>query len=101
VPSEAIASGRLRLDLYYRLAGTTIELPPLRDRREDIPLLVSRFLSQTAASRGGAAPVLSAEALHALSAYDWPGNVRELENEIERAAVLCPGGPIGPDDLSS
>jgi len=100
VPSEAIASGRLRLDLYYRLAGTTIELPPLRDRREDIPLLASRFLAQNGASRGAAAPVLSAEALQALSAYDWPGNVRELENEIERAAVLSAGGPIGAGDLS-
>jgi transcriptional regulator with GAF, ATPase, and Fis domain len=100
VPSEAIASGRLRLDLYYRLAGMTIELPPLRARREDIPLLAARFLARAAVS--GAPPArLSSEALQSLSSYDWPGNVRELENEIERAAVLSSGGEITLADLST
>ena len=100
VPSEAIASGRLRLDLYYRLAGMTIELPPLRARREDIPLLAARFLARGAGARGTAPPRLSSGALQALSAYDWPGNVRELENEIERAAVLSSGEEIAVSDLS-
>ena len=99
-PSEAIASGRLRLDLYYRLAGMTIELPPLRARREDIPLLAARFLARAAGAGGAAPPRLSPEALQALSSYDWPGNVRELENEIERAAVLSSAGEISVSDLS-
>src|SRR5262249_12058553 len=99
-PSEAIASGRLRLDLYYRLARMTVELPPLRARREDIPLLAARFLARAAAPRGALPPRLSPDALQALSAYDWPGNAREHEDEIERAAVLSSGGEIAVSDLS-
>jgi serine/threonine-protein kinase PknK len=100
VPADAIASGRLRLDLYYRIAGTTIDLPPLRARREDIPALAARFLARRAAAAGASVTRISADALQALSAYDWPGNVRELENEIERASILATGEEILLSDLS-
>jgi two-component system, NtrC family, nitrogen regulation response regulator GlnG len=89
--------GRFREDLYYRLNVVTITLPPLRDRRRDIPLLVEHFLVKHAPSLGerGVAP----EALDRLTGHDWPGNVRELENVIQRAMVLATSGVILPEHL--
>jgi DNA-binding NtrC family response regulator len=79
-------AGRFREDLFYRLNVITVTLPPLRERREDIPLLIEHFLEE--AGRKGAPRTISAEALQALCAYHWPGNVRELRNEVQRAAAL-------------
>jgi len=89
--------GRFREDLYYRLHVITIHLPPLRERREDIPLLVQHFLLKYGEENEKPGPELAPEALDLLMAYDWPGNVRELENVIERAVVLSTGPHIGPD----
>lgn len=91
---EAIAQGSFREDLYYRLNVVTLTLPSLRERKEDIPLLVRTFL-QAAAIRTGAAPKhLAPKAISALLAYDWPGNIRQLENVIEQAVALSPGQVI-------
>ncbi len=86
-----VSEGRFREDLYYRLNVLQITVPPLRDRREDIPLLVRHFVGKTTNSKDAVGISVSKEAISALSAYDWPGNVRELENAIERAAILCTG----------
>ena len=83
--------GRFRNDLYYRLSVFPIEIPPLRDRREDIPLLVSFFVSKSAAALGKSIDSIDTASLDALTAYDWPGNVRELRNVIERAVILNSG----------
>ncbi len=91
--------GRFRQDLYYRLKVVHIELPPLRDRRDDIPLLVHHFLKKVAQANGLPAKGVSHEALKYLYQYDWIGNVRELENVIERAVILCDGDEIRPQDL--
>ncbi len=91
---EEIRRGSFRSDLYYRLNVITLHLPPLNERREDVPILADHFLSRFAASRQRTPPRLSAEALTALQAYDWPGNVRELENALERAAILTHDGEI-------
>jgi len=102
-PEEAVRAGLLRGDLYYRLNVVPIHLPPLRERREDIPLLAQHFLRRFAEQYerdGGAKLRLSAEALRALTAYHWPGNVRELRNLMERLASLAlPGQEIGVEDL--
>jgi DNA-binding NtrC family response regulator len=87
-----------RQDLFYRLHVFAIRVPPLRERREDIPLLVAHFLASFAA-RGQALASLTAEALAALAAHEWPGNVRELENTLERLAVEARGGTIDVVDL--
>ena len=87
---EAIAAHRFRQDLYYRLGVIVIRLPALRERREDIPLLVEQFV-HTAVVRSGRPLTISADAVAALAAYSWPGNVRELENTIERLAVFSRG----------
>jgi two-component system response regulator AtoC len=84
-----VAAGRFREDLYYRLAGLEIEIPALRERREDIPRLVAHFLARSCIRLGLSPRQVDPEAMKTLVAYDWPGNVRELENTIERAAVLC------------
>jgi DNA-binding NtrC family response regulator len=94
---EMTAQGRFREDLYYRLNVITVELPPLRERREDIPLLVQHFLEKYTEESRRAPIVLTPAALDRLMSYDWPGNVRELENVIERAVVLCPDREIGVD----
>lgn len=91
--------GRFRQDLYYRLKVVHIEVPPLRDRRDDIPLLVHHFLKKVAQANGLPAKGVSHEALKYLYQYDWIGNVRELENVIERAVILCDGAEIRPQDL--
>jgi DNA-binding NtrC family response regulator len=96
---EEIRRGGFRSDLYYRLNVITLHLPPLRDRRDDIPVLSEFFLERFAASRGKEPPRLSSDALTSLQSYDWPGNVRELENALERAAILSEGGEIGPSAL--
>src|SRR3569833_2907091 len=82
-----VRAARFREDLYYRLAGLEIQIPALRERREDIPRLVAHFLERSCARLGLPPRQVDAEAMKVLAAYDWPGNVRELENTIERAAV--------------
>lgn len=94
-----VAQGKFREDLFYRLNVYQVTLPPLRDRREDIPALAAHFLSRQAARDGRAPATLTREAMALLQAYDWPGNVRELENALERAALLSEGNPIGPEHL--
>ena len=93
-PRDAVREGRLREDLYYRLNVFNIDVPPLRERKDDIPGLVARFLAQSP----GAGPLTPA-AMACLQGYDWPGNVRELQNVIERAAVLGQGKPIDTEFL--
>jgi two-component system nitrogen regulation response regulator NtrX len=88
---EEINAGRFREDLFYRLNVVPVKLPPLRERREDIPELVSHFLARFAAERRMPAPRISEEAMAALQAHDWPGNVRQLRNIIERTLILAPG----------
>ena len=92
--SEEIAAGRFREDLYYRLNVVPVRLPPLRERREDIPELVSHFLARFAAERRMLPPSISDEAMAALQAHDWPGNVRQLKNIIERTIILAPGDRV-------
>ena len=97
---KAVARNEFRQDLFFRLNVLPVHLPPLRDRLEDIPALVSHFMQQIATREGGSKPALvfSEEALSVLMAYSWPGNVRELQNIAERAAVLCRGnGTVGPE----
>jgi len=89
---KEVRSGRFREDLYYRLKVVPIELPPLRDRREDIPLLIHHFFKRHAAAFNKPVPNISAEAINALRDFSWPGNVRELENLIERLVVLSKEG---------
>jgi len=96
---KKIKEGAFREDLYYRLNVIPIPLPSLRERREDIPLLVKHFLQGKASQRGHRPYKISRHALNVLCAYDWPGNVRELENAIERAATLCEGERIQYADL--
>lgn len=96
---EEVKAKRFRDDLYYRLNVIELKLPPLRDRREDIPLLVDAFLKKCSESRGKAVKGVSEPALAMLMDYGWPGNVRELENVIERAVTLSQGEKIAPDDL--
>jgi two-component system, NtrC family, response regulator AtoC len=93
--AQAIAAGTFRSDLFYRLRVIQIEMPPLRERREDIPYLAAHFLRQFGRRRPGGAPGITQEALRLLQDYPWPGNVRELENVIERAVVLCRGDTVG------
>ncbi|MBT5144812.1 MAG: sigma 54-interacting transcriptional regulator [Gemmatimonadetes bacterium] len=97
--SAALREGRFREDLYYRLARFTVELPPLRQRREDIPLLSQHMLEQCAAQMKIAAPVIAPDAMERLQSYEFPGNVRELRNIIERAMILCDSGPIQTEHL--
>ncbi len=97
---EEVDAGRFREDLYYRLRVVELELPPLRERREDIPALANRFLEQLAARLSRSPASLTEAALALLAEHPWPGNVRELRNVIEQAAVLAPEGVIGPGDLN-
>ena len=96
---EDIRRGIFRRDLYYRLNVIAIYLPPLRERRDDIPLLAGAFLERAASQRGETQKQLSASAHDALLNYSWPGNVRELENALERAVILTPGDLIEIDAL--
>ncbi|HEY2495586.1 MAG TPA: sigma-54 dependent transcriptional regulator [Candidatus Angelobacter sp.] len=90
-----VREGKFREDLFYRLNVITVDLPPLRSRKEDVPLLVSRFLEKFSRENGKSVMQISTEALRPLMDYGWPGNVRELENVIERAVVLCNGPAVG------
>jgi two-component system, NtrC family, nitrogen regulation response regulator NtrX len=96
---DEIASGRFREDLFYRLNVVPVRLPALRERREDIPELVSHFLARFAAERRTPALAISEEAMAALQAHDWPGNVRQLRNIIERTIILAPGDRVSCIDV--
>jgi DNA-binding NtrC family response regulator len=95
---EEVRGGKFREDLLYRLNVITIDVPPLRQRKDDIPLLVSSFIEHRMKTR--VKPTISEKAMQVLTEYDWPGNIRELENVIERAAILCRDDMIEPPDLS-
>ncbi len=97
--TEEVAKGRFREDLFYRLNVVALEMPPLRDRRTDIPALAKFFLDRFAKENGKAIEGLAPETLLLLQSYDWPGNVRELENAIERAVVLATGVVLEPGQL--
>lgn len=94
-----VKAGSFREDLYYRLDVVRLEIPPIRERREDVPALATRLLARITLTMGSAVAGFAPEAMNALQSYDWPGNVRELANVIERAVVLCRGDRIGLDDL--
>ena len=99
-----VAEGRFRLDLFYRLGVFPIVLPPLRDRREDIPDLLAHFVRQCCARLHLSVPRLPLREIERARAYDWPGNIRELQNVVERAVILARGGPIElplPEELPS
>jgi DNA-binding NtrC family response regulator len=96
---EEIEAGRFREDLYYRLNVVTIYLPPLRERRDDIPLLVGHFLKIYNEQNLRHVPHVEPRAMEAMTSYDWPGNVRELQNYVERAVVLAPGDELTCDLL--
>jgi DNA-binding NtrC family response regulator len=96
---QAVREGRFREDLFYRLNVISIDLPPLRSRREDIPLLAAHFLKYYADENGLASRTLASDAMRVLVDYEWPGNVRELENAIERGVVLSSGSIIGAELL--
>lgn len=99
--AEAVAAGRFRQDLYYRINVIRIELPPLRERRADIPALAQHFLQQSVAQTGKRIAGFSPRALALLQSYAWPGNLRELQNAVERAVLLGRHDPILPEDLPS
>src|SRR5216684_1515752 len=97
--ADEVAEERFREDLYYRVNVVTITLPPLRDRRPDIPLLANHTLARFSHLSGGRVKEISREAMEVLLDYSWPGNVRQLESAIERAILLCEGDKIMPRDL--
>jgi DNA-binding NtrC family response regulator len=94
-----VAKGDIREDLYYRLNVFPIQMPPLRHRRDDIPLLVEHFVQASAKQLNLSAPKVTDETMAMLAGYNWPGNIRELQNIIERAVLLSDGKTIGPDQL--
>ena len=96
---QLVKEGRFREDLYYRINVVAIDLPPLREHREDIGILTRHFLNKYSAENGKTIDGISPEALALLEAYSWPGNVRELENVVERAVLLTAGDKIAPEDL--
>jgi transcriptional regulator with GAF, ATPase, and Fis domain len=91
---QEVETGRFRRDLYFRLSVFLLEVPPLRDRLEDVLILATRFLEQTAKRMHSSTPILTRKNLEELTHYSWPGNVRELQNVIERAVILARGGPL-------
>ena len=97
--SEEIDGGRFREDLYYRLNVVPVVIPPLAERREDIPSLVEHFLARYASERRVPTPVVTEDAVGALQTYDWPGNVRQLRNIVERTMILAPGDRLGRIEL--
>jgi two-component system, NtrC family, response regulator PilR len=99
VMEREIAEGRFREDLFYRLSVIPVELPPLRERREDIPLLARSFLDRFSKSMGKIISGIAPDAMRCLETYEWPGNVRELENTLERAVALETGSRIGLESL--
>ncbi|MEW5982757.1 MAG: sigma-54 dependent transcriptional regulator [Acidobacteriota bacterium] len=98
-PAEAVAAGQLREDLFYRLNVLAIRLPPLRERKDDLPLLVDAFLKQFNAQNSRALAGLTPDAMRALQRHSWPGNVRELRNIIERATIMAQGRIVELSDL--
>jgi two-component system, NtrC family, response regulator AtoC len=98
--SQLVREGKFREDLFYRLNVVRIVMPPLRERREDIPMLAHHFLQKVSSENGPVIRGFIPEAMAILQRYHWPGNVRELENVIERAVSLTHGPLIHPDDLS-
>ncbi|MBI5622263.1 MAG: sigma-54-dependent Fis family transcriptional regulator [Elusimicrobia bacterium] len=98
---QAVSAGAFRDDLFYRINVISLNLPPLRERREDLPDFVKHFIGKYSRKCKKGVSGISPEAMAVLQAYAWPGNVRELENVIERAVILAEGGRIGPKDLSS
>jgi len=94
-----VKRGTFRQDLYFRLNGMTITVPPLRERRADLPELVRHFAARTAKLMGVDEPVFSAEAMERIASHGWPGNVRELRNVVDRAVALAGGSPIGTEHL--
>jgi two-component system response regulator AtoC len=98
-----VSRGGFRRDLYFRLNGMTLTIPPLRERPADLPILARAFVSELARSRGARRaeqrPAISEAAMEALRAHSWPGNVRELRNVIERALLLCDGPALLPEHL--
>ena len=96
---EDVAAGRFREDLFFRLNVFSLQLPPLRERLEDLPLLVEHFMAKYSLRFGKEVNCISADAIKLLSSYHWPGNVRELENAIERGVVVCEGGELGVASL--
>jgi DNA-binding NtrC family response regulator len=98
---DAIAAGRFREDLYFRLKVVTIVVPPLRERREDIGPLVEAFIADFNRRNNGKIRGITPAALRTLTSYDWPGNVRELKNAVESAAVLATGETMGPADFEA
>lgn len=96
---DLVRQNKFREDLYYRLNVVPVRLPPLREHKEDIPLLITHFIEKYNHESGGQVKGIGPDALAYLQNYDWPGNIRELENAIERAIVMSAGGPIVPQDL--
>jgi len=94
-----VRAGKFREDLYYRLNVVMLQLPPLRDRKQDIPLLLDHFLRELTERHGRGPVAVDPEAQRRLLAYDWPGNIRELQNVLERALVLAEQDVIGPEHL--
>ena len=97
--TQEIAEGRFREDLYYRLNVVPVSIPPLSERREDIPALVEHFVAHYAAERRVSTPEVATDAMVALQSYDWPGNVRQLRNVVERTIILAPGDRISRIDV--
>ena len=98
---EEIKKGTFREDLYYRLNVIPLHVPPLRERKEDIPLLVQHFLQTIALEQGIKPKAMTKEAIEVLMRYDWPGNVRELKNTIERLLILLPHSTVDVEDLNT
>jgi DNA-binding NtrC family response regulator len=98
-PQDAVNNGKLREDLFYRLNVFAIDLPPLRERREDIPLFVQTFLSEFNRTNGKGIRAVDQDAMYILERYPWPGNIRELRNVIERATILAESEFIEPRHL--
>jgi transcriptional regulator with GAF, ATPase, and Fis domain len=94
-----VADGRFREDLLFRMKVLTLSMPPLRDRRQDIPALAAHFAQAVGTRTGRRGMRLSPAAIGRLMACDWPGNVRELQNAVERAVIRSEGPEVGPDDL--
>jgi DNA-binding NtrC family response regulator len=94
-----VREGRFRSDLYFRIHTVVLQVPALRDRREDIPILAENMLAQIAAATGGPRLHLATEAMRALAGHAWPGNIRELRNVMERAALFATGRMVEPDHL--
>jgi len=99
--AEVVREGRFRMDLYYRLLVVPVEVPPLRERREDIPALAAEFIARYGRQFGRRVEGISESMMKQLMAYDWPGNIRELENLLARAVVLCPGGVLDMPSLQT